>query len=742
MFLYKAGPSETTSFAPDYSGTIEREATERRATFDLWETTRDLQMFRDNANAEDLATAEAYERRNKAIFDATGVQLQNPRRDFTAGDLQEAARAYDAGGDPLSVLSKSEADWQAQVAKLARERPDVAALIGAERPIAQDAQAIAREAEAASGRAAARADAAGLGGVTRMAGDVSAAMAGMMRDPLQVGTLFLGGGVAGPAKTALARIFETMLTEAVVNAGVEAGVQAAALPWKEEAGLQHGLGQSIGQIGLAALFGGGIGGLTRAAAEAFGALGRAAPEEPLARMIEGRPQPGDYEALAEALSAPVDPETARVIALAGEQDALDEAAFGPRPPEFDAAEAERAAAQAIRAAEDPADLPPRADAGPDLPERAQQVDAIVRRQQPLGPAPKRPVTLMQFLASSGGLVDHGGELKALGLSRKFVPGSGQLVRKTGKPLDRAREAAAEAGYFDNLAGDPDRATAETTVADLLNALDEEARGKPLYSPRADGGRMFAWMDYEQRQLAQQSYRRLIEDVQAAQAELGLDTRIDDAILIRAAELVDDETDPVSALERAIDEDYRSFYDAQIERGGQPYDDSDIPFFGEDAGTVPRAGEAAGTAGADGGLTGRGAAAPDRGELFDAGADEGEKALEPATPAAAERAALALTEARGAASERTAAGEQTLLGGVAPVTTREKLEAQAAKPMRGGDRPAGGMFDETKTKQIDIWDTIPLSRDADGTVRHVTYDELVADAERDDFFGDLIASCKD
>lgn len=55
------------------------------------------------------------------------------------------------------------------------------------------------------------------------------------------------------------------------------------------------------------------------------------------------------------------------------------------------------------------------------------------------------------------------------------------------------------------------------------------------------------------------------------------------------------------------------------------------------------------------------------------------------------------------SERTAAGVQRLIPGVAPVTDRQRAEARAAKPLHGGNAPppAGGLFDEAARHQLDL-----------------------------------------
>lgn len=57
------------------------------------------------------------------------------------------------------------------------------------------------------------------------------------------------------------------------------------------------------------------------------------------------------------------------------------------------------------------------------------------------------------------------------------------------------------------------------------------------------------------------------------------------------------------------------------------------------------------------------------------------------------------------SERTRDGEQTLIPGVRPVTTRERLEARMAAPMapRKPQKPLDiGLFDEAARNQLDLF----------------------------------------
>lgn len=86
-----------------------------------------------------------------------------------------------------------------------------------------------------------------------------------------------------------------------------------------------------------------------------------------------------------------------------------------------------------------------------------------------GPAPVRPVSLHEHLASRGGIAPHP-ELAAIFDGPVWIGGYGPLVRRSGVELDEARRIAVESGYLH----------AEATVRELLDALSDEARGLKCY----------------------------------------------------------------------------------------------------------------------------------------------------------------------------------------------------------------------------------------------------------------------
>lgn len=91
-------------------------------------------------------------------------------------------------------------------------------------------------------------------------------------------------------------------------------------------------------------------------------------------------------------------------------------------------------------------------------------------------------TLVEFLAARGGLLDQGGELKAMDahLWHKAQRGRRKLVveQATGSKLtlDEAARAAWEAGYFPEMTDRP-------SPDDLLAAIERELKGEAVYAPR-------------------------------------------------------------------------------------------------------------------------------------------------------------------------------------------------------------------------------------------------------------------
>lgn len=110
-------------------------------------------------------------------------------------------------------------------------------------------------------------------------------------------------------------------------------------------------------------------------------------------------------------------------------------------------------------------------------------DAYAKQGAKAAPAEKPPQSLLEFLASKGGLGPDA-ELEAIGGLGHAVNiegvGRRKLVKQGGWPLDYAREAAEEAGYLHgNHKG-------TSTVNDLLDVIDAEMRGQKRYPQGYEG----------------------------------------------------------------------------------------------------------------------------------------------------------------------------------------------------------------------------------------------------------------
>lgn len=114
---------------------------------------------------------------------------------------------------------------------------------------------------------------------------------------------------------------------------------------------------------------------------------------------------------------------------------------------------------------------------------------VLRERQPA------PVSLLEFIGSRGGVMEQGGDLRAIGADTHFVPGQGRIVRKEGMALDYAREAAEEAGYL----------RPNSTIADFLDAVADEVAGRRVYLPQeavaANERRLARMSDREQERVA-------------------------------------------------------------------------------------------------------------------------------------------------------------------------------------------------------------------------------------------------
>lgn len=422
---------------------------------EIWSATREAMVYADNANARAAALERAYQDRIDAIAGETGARLDNPMLAVSDG-LRDGTISPMEGVDPTAIYRRSALTFQTRLEELARQYPDHAGVIGADRAIAEDAAALARTAEERSSMLFAS-----RSGIGRWLASFGGGMIGSLNDPVTVATLFIGAGPSA-ATAAGGRILSIAAREALLSGASEAAVQPIVQDWRRDAGLDAGFDQALRNVGLATLFGGTFGAVFGTAGEAFAYAGRQLADraqDPTARaVLAGEPaDPEDLVGLVESIRDALPPEAR------GALDALEtERVLPDRLAGLDG-DPGNVIAMANRAAVEPRYIPG----------LRSQIEADLRVAGRTG----RPVTLSQFLAARGGISDDG-EFAAQGFANPFVPGQGMLFRGGGRSLDEAREMAAEAGYFP---GAPSEAMANTTVADFIDLVREELNRGPVFS---------------------------------------------------------------------------------------------------------------------------------------------------------------------------------------------------------------------------------------------------------------------
>lgn len=99
----------------------------------------------------------------------------------------------------------------------------------------------------------------------------------------------------------------------------------------------------------------------------------------------------------------------------------------------------------------------------------------------------RPMNVIEFIASIGGLRDEQGELRARDLNaRSTMTRFGPMARKNGLSADEVRERLVEAGFLDEagFGGLDDTAAARTTENDVFDLIDRQLSSQPVVA-RAD-----------------------------------------------------------------------------------------------------------------------------------------------------------------------------------------------------------------------------------------------------------------
>lgn len=227
--------------SPDIDLTSKATGGETASWSDVAGATLQSELLTHTGIGRAISIDRAYDKRVDDIKAATGVELQNPLQ--SAQDPRDIyyPRADRPAYDPQTVFKR---DLEA----LAEQHPEAREIIAPDRPIAKDAGIIAKKAEERAEDVWDRSEKGAAAWSARLAGGAYAAL----HDPVQVGTIALGGGPAGAGVRGLAWM---AMKQAAANAGTEAAIQPFVQSWRKEAGLDYGVSQAAIDIAAAGAFG-------------------------------------------------------------------------------------------------------------------------------------------------------------------------------------------------------------------------------------------------------------------------------------------------------------------------------------------------------------------------------------------------------------------------------------------------------------------------------------------------------
>lgn len=406
-------------------------------------------------------------------------------------------------------------------------------------------------------------------------------------DPVNLGTMFVGGPARGPVLKMLAREFG-------LGASVQALQEPAIEAGRADLGLEAGFGRAlanvleagIGNAGLAGLFRAGSW-LMRRAVEPRDVIGaRPAAESPAVsespRVHAPAPEPVaaravDVPAMAEAVPARAEgaampaalreiaPEDLDAAARIVERDQLVDSLSPDPSSAAKAVHAEAIDEMTTRMEASSREIISGFDRKLEELETRLRGDADAQREtageagvSPPAQAParrrpdrpQRPVSLARFIAMNGG-IRLDADARSAGFDKAFVPGVGPVARRTGRAIDQLEPLLIEEGY---LPPQPVDAPSRDITAELYEALDAEFRHKrPTYRQRdqAAAAERGASADADIDQRWRDEIAAEADNIRARMAEAGHDLSAHADDIDAAAELIvrGVESDWGDALER-------------------------------------------------------------------------------------------------------------------------------------------------------------------------------------------------
>lgn len=250
---------------------------------DLADAAFDQTLLVSNVGGSYQAKIRAYAEINRKVKETFGIDLPNPAADWDTFDQVTGERGVARNGHrEAEAVEDIETYHQRRLAELQAQDDARFRAAGLDQPLEDRITHVMRGVVQRNQELGARSQ----GTITPLLAALWGGLQALPYDPVQVGSLFVGGGATIAGRIAIA---------GGVNAAVEAVSYPLTTSQKERAGLETGLGDLAKDMAIAGVFGAGLQG----AGEAVGAGARA-----LMRNIPEAPKPGQKPPAADPVADP------------------------------------------------------------------------------------------------------------------------------------------------------------------------------------------------------------------------------------------------------------------------------------------------------------------------------------------------------------------------------------------------------------------------------------------------------
>lgn len=309
---------------------------------DYWQRTTsaayDAQRLNDNFLSSDAAQYQAFQERIDAIKAATGKTLENPL------EKPSGAKSRYLQGKKGVELFTVDGTFYKELDTLSKLYPDKVGVIQPGVRVEERARDIARQASIDSEKLSSNPNAPAGTGIADFVGRTG----GYLRDPVNISTLFLGGGEGQVMKLTGSKLASVIIGNAVSNAASQAVIEPKVQAWRKELGLDYGWKNAGENIAFAGLMGGGFAGGLHVGGKALKTVfGAGKGADAAERILKGNPESGDLKTAGDTAGLHIPAEDNHIFETGMTIAADEKAAFHGAPEGLQPAEVGRIAKDAI-----------------------------------------------------------------------------------------------------------------------------------------------------------------------------------------------------------------------------------------------------------------------------------------------------------------------------------------------------------------------------------------------------------